>query len=250
MRKTTRRHHRQLFIPLLATQILVALFLILPGTSAHASIAVDRSIIYFLPGQPPRQDLIIFNHGTQKTYIKTEVFEVFNPGTPEEIRRKATSLDEVNLLVSPNKMAIPPKGRKRIRFSYLGDNQKERVFRINITPVMGAIKSKSTALKLVVAYQILLIITPEKAQVMLSAERQDNTILFKNNGNTNVLLTKARFCETQTTPSEKCEPASLSKRIYAGNQWRITLPDSGQFVEFEVVNGSLSTRASQRFPRP
>ncbi len=224
------------------------LFLLIVTSSSFASIAVDRSIIYLTAGQLPRQDVFVYNHGAQKAYVETEVFEVLDPGTAAEKRQKAENLEELLLLVSPKKMVIAPNDHKRVRFSYLGDHSSERVFRINVTPVIGKIVAKETAVKLVVAYQILLVVTPDNAHANIVCERQGKQLLLTNKGNTNVLLTRMIICQSKDQPSNECTEVKESTRLYAGNTWLLDLPDTKSFVEFEVTDGSQSSRKIRRFP--
>lgn len=239
---------QSILFPLFCNWLLPFLLLLTGVSSAAASIAVDRSIIYLTANQLPRQDVLVYNYGQQKAYVETAVFEVIDPGTPEEKLQKTTNLADLKLLVSPQKMTISPDSHKRVRFSYLGDHARERVFRINITPIIGKVISKTTAVKLVVAYQILLIVTPDNAQADIVCKRQKGHLLFTNNGNTNVLMTKARICQTRDTPSDECKEAQVSKRLYAKNTWLIPMADEGSFIEFEVKDGSQSSRDTRRFP--
>jgi len=235
------------FLRCLLKKSMLLSLLLLMSSHAIAAITVNKTMMYFNAGESNKQDVIVYNRGTQPAYVKTEIFEVFNAGTPQEQRKKATDLGNLKLLISPNKMMIPAKGRSNIRFSYLGDHQKERVFRINVTPVVGKIKSdKGMAIKVLVAYQILMIVAPDNARATISHTRQGNSLLFKNNGNNNVLLSHAKLCLTEKTPSEQCKEIKQSKRLYAGNQWKVKVPH-GQFIEFKMSNGAEYNRTVRRF---
>ena len=226
----------------------ILFFLLLLGSSSSmASIAVNKSLMYFDAGKSNKQDVIVYNAGEKAAYVKTEVFEVFNPGTSEEKRNKATDLSHLKLLISPNKMMIPPKSRSNIRFSYLGNHEKERIFRVNIIPVVGNIKSeKKMAVKLLVAYQILITIKPNNAQANITHTRQGSRLILNNSGNSNVLLYNAKLCSSETMLSQNCKKINVSKRLYAGNQWEVDMAD-GQFIEFEMSNGSQYNRTVKRF---
>lgn len=233
--------------PLFFWQFIVFLLLLLGASPSIASITINKSLMYFDANGNNKKDVVVYNSGEKNAYVKIDVFEVFNPGTSEEVRSKAKDLGHLKLLVSPNKTMIPPKSKGNIRFSYLGDYEKERIFRVNVTPVVGKIKSeKKMAVKLLVAYQILITVQPNNAKANITHIRQGDYMIFNNDGNTNVLLYNAKLCSFETELSQNCEKINMSKRLYPGNQWEVNVAD-GQFIEFEMSNGSQYKRTIKRF---
>ncbi len=191
---------------------------------ASATMVVSNSIIHFGPDQPNREDVEIENPTSEPMYIKVAPSIVRNPGTDAEQREMITNPKEAGLLVSPNKLVIPPGGRKLVRFVNLRPQAtEEMVYRVAITPVVNEVKANATGVKILIGYEVLVLTQPVNAQPELVAERAGNTLTFRNDGNTNVLLREGYQCPIETEDKEQCEPLS-GKRIYPGNQWSVDLP--------------------------
>tara|TARA_R110002072_G_scaffold103600_2_gene227260 strand:+ start:7661 stop:8416 length:756 start_codon:yes stop_codon:yes gene_type:complete len=190
--------------------------------TATADMYVDRSIVVFEPGEPARQDIKVTNSDTEDMYVQVEVLEVTKAGTVDEIRATVTDPSKLKLLATPNKLVIPPNGQKLIRIVNLKpDNTEERIYRINVTPIVPPLEEDSSQLRIVVAYQILAIIQPDSPASTLNAQRNGKMMTFVNNGNTNVLLSDGKQCN----PSNSTECKDLtSRRLYANNEWQLELP--------------------------
>ncbi len=208
------------------TKLLILIALLSPVlmSPASASMLVSNSIIHFGPDQPNREDVEIENPTDEPMYIKIAPSIVHNPGTDNETRELITNPKEAGLLVSPNKLVIPPRGRKLVRFVNLRPKaSEEHVYRVAITPVVNEIKANATGVKILIGYEVLVLTQPVNAQPELIAERSGSTLNFRNEGNTNVLLREGYQCPFKTDDKEQCEPLS-GKRIYPGNQWSVSLP--------------------------
>lgn len=190
--------------------------------SASADMYVDRSIVIFEPGEPARQDIKVTNSDQAALYVQVEVLEVQKAGTVDENRVRITDPSKLKLLATPNKLVIPPNGQKLIRIVNLeADNDHERIYRINVTPIVAPLEEESSQLRIVVAYQILTIIQPNEPGSELNAQRNDRVITFVNSGNTNVLLSDGKQCN----PINPTECTDLtSRRLYADNEWQLELP--------------------------
>lgn len=204
-------------------------FLILPGliillfnSNLSAEMYVDRSIVIFESGGSQREDVKVSNTGDEVIYIQVEVFNVLNPGTPEEERVKVTNPKELKLIATPNKMVIPAGGQKLVRIVNLETNNKtERIYRINVTPIVAPLSEETSKLRIIVAYQILTIIQPNSPQAELLATRSGNVVRFENRGSSNILLSEGSQCKPHA--STACEDLP-SRRLYAGNTWELPLP--------------------------
>lgn len=196
--------------------------LLFASANALADMYVDRSIVIFEPGGQPRQDVKVSNSGSDVMYVQVAVLRVEHPGTPQEKRVRVTDPTQLKLLATPSKLVIPPHGQKLVRIVNLQtDNPVERVYRINVTPIVAPLSQKSSQLRIVVAYQILAIVQPNKPHSTLSASRSGKTITFSNSGNTNILLSEGKQCNPKDT--QECEDLA-SRRLYAGNTWQLDLP--------------------------
>ena len=200
----------------------VSVLMALWFTPVSADMYVDRSIVVFEPGQPARQDIKVSNSEPEEIYVQVDVLEVINAGTPDETREVVTDPSKLKLLATPNKLIVPANGQKLIRIVNLQvDNKEERIYRINVTPIVPPLEEDSSQLRIVVAYQILAIIQPNDAASTLNVQRNGTIVTFVNNGNTNVLLSDGKQCDP-TNPAN-CSDLT-SRRLYANNEWQLELP--------------------------
>ncbi|MBD3649138.1 MAG: fimbria/pilus periplasmic chaperone [Pseudomonadales bacterium] len=198
---------------------------LLTSLLSYGDMYVDRSIVIFEPDSPPRQDVKVSNTGEEVMYVQVEVFKVNNPGEENEERLKVDNPRELQLIATPNKLIIPAGGQKLIRIVNLDQaNETERVYRINVTPVLPPLQEETSQLRIVVAYQILTIVQPDEPESKLETNREGQVITFVNNGNSNILLSEGSQCNPAT--SDECEDLP-SQRLYAGNTWQLELPYDG-----------------------
>ena len=219
---------------------LMMVLVLLAGMStrvfADGSMYIDRAIVTFEPGKASKQDVMVINTSDEPLYIQTEVLEVKKPGTSEEKREAVKDPKSVGLLATPNRFIIPPNGRKPLRIVNLKPpGNIDRIFRINITPTLPPLTDpKNSLVRVVIAYQVLVIIQPNKPEPKLIVSPQSNTLLFENQGNSNVLLLNGEQCDLS---GEVCEKLT-SRRIYAGNQWQLDLPLNGAVTyDIKSYNG-------------
>jgi P pilus assembly chaperone PapD len=204
------------------------------------SMVLDRTIIRFVAGEPSRQDVLITNSDAETLYLKVEVFEVKDPGTPSERREKPTDPNAITLLATPNKMIVPPGGRKLVRLVNLGGHELERIYRVNVTPVVADLETTGMAVYVVVAYQLLVIVTPEEPAVDVDYERIGKQAIFTNRGNTNALLHSGEQCPPNPDVTGGCVQLE-AHRLYAGNIWKLELPYDAPF-EYSLTIGKANTR--------
>jgi Mat/Ecp fimbriae periplasmic chaperone len=205
------------------------------STVLAAGIILDRSIIDFSSTEPPRHDVTVINQGDEMAYVKVEVLEVLNPGTEKEERIIVTNPEQIQFVASPSKLAIPPGGRKQVRLVNLAPPGKEKIFRVNFTPVLPPLEVKTEGLGVtfVVAYQVLALIHPADPTENLIIEREPNSISFDNQGNTYALISNVRQCDKN---GENCQDDLGSKRLYAGNNMMIPLPYTDTPVTYKLTN--------------
>jgi P pilus assembly chaperone PapD len=203
-------------------QTIVFLLLLLLSPMGWADMYVDRSIVIFEPETQPRQDIKVSNSDEEVMYVQVEVFQVNNPGEDSEERIKVNDPKQIKLIATPNKLVIPAGGQKLVRIVNLDkQNDVERIYRINITPIVAPLEDEVSQLRIIVAYQVLAIIQPKDPRSELVTTREVNKIIFHNDGSTNVLLSDGRQCNPGN--SEECTDLA-SKRLYAGNTWELDLP--------------------------
>ena len=205
------------------------------STVLAAGIILDRSIIDFISTEPPRHDVTVINQGDDIAYVKVEVLEVLNPGTEKEERNIISNPEEIQFVASPSKLAIPPGGRKQVRLVNLAPPGKEKIFRINFTPVLPPLEDKTEGLgvKFVVAYQVLALIHPAQPTENLIIKRDPNSISFHNQGNAYALISNVRQCDKE---GKNCQDDLGSKRLYVGNKMMILVPYTDTPVTYKLTN--------------
>ena len=210
----------------------ILLFLCLP---LQAQLAIDKIIIEFDNESSGKNDVTLVNSGQDETlYVKIDVLEVSDPGTPEEKRFIADDPFKIGLIASPTKVIIPPNSKRLVRLVNLFPaTEKERIFRVNFTPVAGEEETEGTSVRLMVGYQALVIVRPEKTVFDLVGKREGNKLILTNNSNTNVYLDSVRQCQSEKL--EECESLS-ENRLYPGNTWEVELTGNGP-VAFNADDG-------------
>lgn len=199
--------------------LLWTLFILAP--LSHADIFVDRAIVRLGAGAATREDVKVINNGGDVGYVQVDVFEVRNPGTEQEERVKVTDPDAVKLIASPSKLMIPANSQKLVRIVNLDPAATgERIYRINITPVLPPLEQEEgSVVRIVVAYQLLVIVDPVQPEESLDITRSGYRLAVHNNGNTNVLFSDGKQCDVG---GEHCIDIP-AHRVYPGNNWEVDL---------------------------
>lgn len=193
---------------------------------------LDRSIVDFLPGESPRQDVRVINDSDETLYVQVEVLEVSNPGTEKEQRNPVTDPDRISLLVTPNKLVVAPNSSKIVRMVNLDEQlTAEKVYRVNFTPILPPLQQEAgSKVRLVVAYQVLVLISPQEPRYNLVSDRKGDTLTLTNTGNSYVMITEGKQCPTDPASDnmasgedDGCHDLS-ARRLYPGNTYRVILP--------------------------
>jgi P pilus assembly chaperone PapD len=206
---------------------------------------LERNIIHLQPNAPPRSDLRIANPDEETLFVEVEVLEVRNPGTAAERRIPVRDPGDVDFLVSPNRFIVPPGSRKIVRFVNTGGHsESERIFRVNFKPVSPPMEATQHAVRLVVGYQVLVVIAPEAPRPELKVNRTGGSLRIANVGNSSVLLRNGLQCRTEAALDARDEDACqgiTAHRVYPGGLWEAELPYDTP-VEFTLSDGSGARR--------
>ncbi|MEC9346702.1 MAG: hypothetical protein VYB54_10770 [Pseudomonadota bacterium] len=196
----------------------------LASQPAQANMSLNKVIVDIGASDQNRDDIEVTNAGKETLFIKVDPYEILNPGTEKEERVSYPSPRDLGILVSPNRMVLEPGQRKLLRIAVL-DRPKatDRIYRVHIYPVTGEVTAERSGVKIVIAYDALVIVRPETPDVNIVAERQGRTISFRNAGNTAAMLMRGEQCAPEGQPCEELP----SQRLYAGNSWTTELPKDG-----------------------
>jgi len=203
-----------------------------------AQIAISEVIVDFQPGKDARQDIEIWNKSPDRSYVAVEPSEIMNPGTSAEARRQDPDPEKIGLLVSPARMILEGGERKLLRIAEIAPPaDRERVYRVTVKPVVGPVTSSQSGLKVLVGYDVLVLVRPAHPQPNVSFSGSGDTATFRNDGNVSVELTDGRECDA----SGKVCSDLPGKRLYAGAQWGEPL-QPGRHAEYTLESPGQSVR--------
>lgn len=212
----------------------------------NANMLLDRMIVYFEPGSQPRQDIRVTNISDDNLFLQTEIYKVVNPGAENEERIRITNPDDMKLLTTPQKSIVAPGARKTVRLVNLETPKDlEEVYRITFRPVTGDVEANQNAIQLLIAYQALIFVRPEKPVYEVVASREGDKVTFTNKGNSNVILRNGEQC-SGTAREGNCVEITAGGRIYSGQSLTLELPAKGDLVRFGMFDGTREQRKEFR----
>lgn len=211
--------------------ILVAMVAAAP---AFAELAVSQLIIELKPGPSRTSDIEIYNDSDERSFVAVEPREIVEAGLVNEKSQLSPDPEKLGLLVSPTRLVIEPHQRKRLRIAAVGPvPQRERIYRITVKPVSGDVTGTETGLKLLIGYDLLVIVRPPASPPNLEFRRTGRVLTVLNHGNSSVELAEGKQCADN---GENCQQLP-SKRLYAGASWQQSLPASSP-GEYRIRSGS------------
>ena len=209
---------------------------------SKANISISLTILDFLPKDSRQKNIELGNNKKDMSYIKSEVSEILNPGMPNQKRIPITRKNRGKLIISPLQLTMKPNERKIIRFISTEKNlKKDSVFRTTIVPLIKPKKDQQgIGINVLIGYEVLTIIRPKNMIFDLNITRniKRNTITYKNNGNTNILLNKVVQCDEYGID---CQTLA-HKRLYAGNTYTVSLPYYGAKITNEIQYANKTKR--------
>lgn len=203
--------------------IAVSLGLLSPSP-ACAELVLSELIVDLQPGQPAREDVEVWNNGPDRSFVSVEPREIVDPSLPTQHARRDPDPEKLGLLVSPARMILEPGERKLIRIAALTrDAAHEHVYRVTVKPVTGAIQADNSGLKVLVGYDLLVLVRPLQPAPRVSGVRAGHTLTFSNSGNVSVEIVDGRQCDTGHAHCAELP----GKRLYPGASWSVELPSDG-----------------------
>lgn len=200
---------------------LLLLAAVCTASAAQAEMVLSQVIVDLNADKAPRDDIEVWNSGTERMYVQAEPFEIAAAGTDKEQRIAATDPEASGILVSPQRLVLAPGERRLVRIALLAERPaSDRVYRVAIKPVVGEVTADTNAVKVLVGYDVLVIVRPETRSGDVVADRQGNTLILHNEGNTSQEIFQGRQCDAS---GNDCR-ALPAKRLYPGAAWEQTLP--------------------------
>lgn len=207
--------------------------LALPTGKAHAELLVSQLVVELAPGENRRSDVEIMNNGPERMFVSVEPREIIAPGTAAESARTDPDPESLGLLVSPARMILEPGQRRLLRVASLASGPRERIYRVTVKPVVGQLESQGSGLKLLVGYDMLVIVRPAELKPHVSAARAGDKLILTNDGNVSVELDDGKGCDS-AMKSCRSLPGG---RLYAGATKTVEIGTEGR-VSYRLKVGS------------
>jgi P pilus assembly chaperone PapD len=188
---------------------------------ASAELVVSDLIVELTPGKQIRDDVEVWNNAPDRAFVAVEPREILNPGLPSQNARQDPDPEKLGILVSPARMILEPGQRKLVRVAALASSpDRERIYRVTVKPVVGAVQSQASGLKVLLGYDILVVVRPTRPLANVVGVRRGGTLTFANDGNVSVEIIDGRQC---ARGGGQCSPLP-GKRLYSGASWTVQLP--------------------------
>ena len=195
----------------------------------------------------------IYNTGDSTAFVRVDIFEI-NPKNKngEEVPQKEFSgaeLEHDRLIVTPQRLIIPPAGFQTVRILWPTERRTERYFRVRFTPVMpesddsfgldkAAIKeyrenTLHAGINVLTGYGTIVIVQPEKP--IFNTILQDisaDSVTVKNNGNTTVSLDNIRQCKSANT-----DCGSVTREFILPGRTHVMQWKAGYIINFTLIEG-------------
>lgn len=196
---------------------------VMAAVPAIAELAVSQLIVELKPGPWRAADVEIYNDSDERSFVTVEPREIIDAGLDQEKSRLSPDPEKLGLLVSPTRLVIEPRQRKRLRIAAIGPvPRRERIYRVTVKPVSGDVAGSETGLKLLIGYDLLVLVRPPASAPNVELRRTGSVLTILNRGDSSVELAEGKQCEGN---GESCQQLP-SKRLYAGASWQQTLPRS------------------------
>ena len=200
--------------------LLMAAWLVAMTGTAQADMVLNKVVIDFPGDKVPRDDIKIQNTGDETLFVLVEPFQILNPGTKQQKREKIRDPGKAGLLVTPNRFVLQAKQTKIMRLVVLRPaEEKDRIYRLTVRPVVGDVKAEQTAVKIVIGYDVLVVVRPPGSKGDLQSKRDGKKLTFTNPGQTSVLLSNGKNCNAKGEDCIELPP----KRMYVGTEWSTEL---------------------------
>lgn len=200
---------------------------------ASADLVLNQVVVDLLPDQVARMDIDASNTGKERIYVVAEPAEIVDPGKPTERRVANPDPAASGLLVTPQKMILEPGEHKLVRIAAIAPRgNTDRIYRVTIKPVAGDVSAAESALKILVGYDVLVIVRPASMTGTVTGTRRDGRLLLANTGTTNVEIYGGAQCDAKGADCRTL-PA---RRLYAGTRWEQPI-DPARPVDYRIKTG-------------
>src|SRR5579884_1725462 len=210
------------------------------ATPAQADLVLSELIVDLQQGKHAREDVEVWNNSPERLFVAIEPREITNPSLPSQGARVEPDPEKLGLLVSPTRMILEAGQRRLVRIATLSqDLEHEHVYRITVKPVAGPVQSTESGLKIMVGYDVLVLVRPALPQPKIIASRNGHTLNFTNDGNVSVEIVDGKQC---SNGHSQCIELP-GKRLYVGATWTVQLKSDAP-AEFVLKSPGRTDRQS------
>lgn len=197
----------------------LGMLLLILNSCAHATIQVSPMNISLSSKDEFSGAVSVYSTSTETQYIKVSVKKIIFPGTAQQKEIPVDLGDENGLVVSPQMFILSAQGKHIIRLLPLNAPQRESVYRVYISAVPDEPERKTTDHKAQIAinviWGVLVYVEPENANILLSYDRNSDTLI--NHGNRHIRVLEYGFCSSD----KNCKWKSLGRSLYPGMSLKI-----------------------------
>lgn len=212
---------------------------VIPAAPVRAELVLSQLVLDLSSRTNSRADIELWNNGPERTYVSVEPREVIAPGTSQESRRADPNPEVLGLLAAPARLVLEPGQRRLLRIAYIAaPAEKERVYRVTVKPVVGQLSSSDSGLKLLVGYDMLVLVRATKPRIDVVGQRSGDILTLRNSGNVSVELINGRACGAS---AKDCTDLP-SSRLYAGAETKVHVPP-GRKAAYQLKMGDRISSA-------
>lgn len=203
---------------------------------ARAEMVLSQVIVDLQPEKPAHDDIEVSNDSDERIYVVAEPARIEAPGTPAERRVSIADPAISGLLVTPRRMVLEPGQRRIIRLAaLLPRDMSERIYRVTVKPVAGPVSAEVTAIKVLLGYDVLVLVRPQRVAGDVTGIRSGRKLTFRNDSNTAQEIYDGRQCDAA---GKDCKQLPAT-RLYAGAQWSVDLGYDTP-AEYRLTSGNGS----------
>lgn len=181
-------------------RILVLIIMFLKINCLFASeVSINKFFINFENNENTKQSVLLKNQGKNKAFIEVVLEEVEIENN--ELKYKPVEVSKNSLIATPSKIILQPSGKnnseRNVNFINLNkDVKKEKIYRASYFPKLpkNYNESKKMAVNILIVYETYIYVSPKVIVKDYNIERKNDYIIFKNNGNNKIRLTKGKTC--------------------------------------------------------
>lgn len=212
---------------------------IVTPTEARAELVLSQLVLDLSSKTNSRADVEVWNNGPERAFVSVEPREVIAPGTAQELRRTDPDPEKLGLLTAPARLVLEPGQRRLLRIAYIAPPaERERVYRVTVKPVVGQLSPSESGLKLLVGYDMLVLVRAGDPKVEVRGQRSGDVLTLRNSGNVSVELVNGKACGSSVKDCTDLQ----SSRLYSGAETKVHIPPTRRAL-YQLKIGNRVTSA-------